>query len=83
MSKEVRLEKLRRSLANEVDETDWEWSFASEIVIISKEMSVDTDKIMEWTIMKYDVVRKAIAEYFEKQSESIKQTSGSAITLGS
>lgn len=81
MSKEVRLERLRRGLAKEVEETDWEWNFASEIVIISREMSVDTDKVMNWTIMKYDIVRKAIAEYYKRQSEAIKQPS-SAITLG-
>jgi hypothetical protein len=80
MTKEERAEALRRRLAREFEETEWEWNFASEIVLVAKEMGVDTDELLDWTIMKFDVIRNVIAEFYKKQAEA--KPTGTPVTLG-
>jgi len=70
MTDKEKLEAIRNKLKLEADQAEFEWNFVNEIVLIAKEMGVDTDDIMGWTIMKFNIVRKVIAEYYERISKT-------------
>jgi len=74
MRPEERLEQIRLELLKEYSAENWEKNIVMEIILVSRELGVDIDKILEWTIMRYNVVRDCIAEIYKKQHEEIEST---------
>jgi hypothetical protein len=80
MSLEEQKEQIRARLRMQADIADFEWNFTSEVVLVAKEMGVDTDDVMEWTIMKFNVIKQVIYEYYDKMNNT--NTVSKPVTLG-
>jgi hypothetical protein len=65
MSKEAELELFRMKLAREFDESNFEWAYTAQIVLVSMETGANIDEILEWTPMRYNVVLKTIEEKYK------------------
>ena len=72
MRPEERLEQIRLELLKEYSSENWEKDFTMEIILVSRELGIDIDKILEWTIMRYNVVRNCIAEIYKKEHEAVE-----------
>ncbi len=72
MSEAQKLELLRLRLKKQMQEEKWEENFVTEIVLIAKEMGVSVNEILEWTIMKYNVVSAVIRDFYEEQKRQIE-----------
>lgn len=81
MSRAARIESVRANLAAEAESKNWEWNFVSELLLISMEMKASIDDILEWSIMRYNIVRQWMPEYYEEIKQAQSGTSGN-ITLG-
>lgn len=84
MSRAAKIEALRANLAAEAEAKDWEWKFVSDILSIAKEMGRSPDEILDWSIMRYDIARRFIQEYYDKLALAMKGESAETgpITLG-
>jgi hypothetical protein len=82
MSKAARIEALRSRLAAEAESKDWEWIFVSEILWVAKEMGRESDEVLEWSIMKFNIVRPFLKEYYEKLTQAMKGGNAGPVTLG-
>jgi len=72
MSEAQKLELLRLRLKRQMQEEKWEENFVTEIVLIAKEMGVSVNEILEWTIMKYNVISAVIRDFYEEQKRQIE-----------
>ena len=60
------MEIIRQELADEYNRTKWDEDFTKEIILVSKELGIGIDEILEWTIMRYRVVTHMLKEIYEE-----------------
>ena len=65
------IEKVRAQLNQEFETGDWAKDKAVEVVLIAREMGKDPEVVLNWTIMKYNVVVMALKAYYDAQKVEI------------